>query len=276
MIATLQEKKSRQAGVVFSIIFHALLILLFIWLKFTQPPLESTEEGILINFGNTESGIGEVQPEQINENPQPVILPPNEQPTPQKQEEKVVTQNVEEAPAIENKKVIKEKIKTPRPKIEKKDEKKTEEESKEEPKKVLDRNLLYKGKQNTQSSSEGIKEGKGDQGVITGDPNAKNHEGEKSTGLGETGIGYDLSGRKMLRRPRIEDKSQEQGKVVVIIKVDRNGKTISAKYTQKGSTTTSNYLIGLAEKSAMETLFNPDSNANEEQWGTISFTFKVR
>lgn len=278
MNLAIQEKRSKRIGVIFSILFHALLILLFIYLKFFTPPLETTEEGLLINFGTTETGIGDIQPEQQNEIVQLVTPPPTPtpEPTPEKQEEKVVTQDVEEAPVVEKKKEETKKIEALKPKVEKKVEKKVEEKPREEPKKVVNTNLLYKGKQKTDAKSEGVKSGTGDQGAINGDPNAKNHEGDKSYGLGDEGIGFDLSGRKMLRKPTINDKSQEYGKVAVSIKVDRNGKVVSAKYTQKGSNTTSQYLISLAEKAAMEAKFNSDATAAEEQWGTITFTFKVK
>jgi TonB family protein len=94
--------------------------------------------------------------------------------------------------------------------------------------------------------------------------------------LGNDGIGYDLSGRNMIKRPIIQDKSQETGKVAVNIKVDKNGNVTYAKYTSQGSTTTDAHLIQLAEKAAREAKFNADPKANVEAVGKITFNFTVR
>jgi len=62
----------------------------------------------------------------------------------------------------------------------------------------------------------------------------------------------------------------------VNIKVDKAGNVIFAKATKKGSTTTDNYLFQLAEDAAMKTMVNADPGAAEEQFGTITYTFKVK
>ena len=49
-----------------------------------------------------------------------------------------------------------------------------------------------------------------------------------------------------------------------------------AKYQQKGSTTTDASLIAVAEQSALKAKFTDDPSADEEQFGTITFNFKVQ
>jgi outer membrane biosynthesis protein TonB len=95
------------------------------------------------------------------------------------------------------------------------------------------------------------------------------------TGSGD-GIGHDLAGRKMIKAPTINDNSQKTGKVAIRVKVDKSGRVLSAEYSSKGSTTTDSYLVGLSTKAAMEARFNSDSNAAEEQFGLIFFTFRVQ
>ncbi len=111
----------------------------------------------------------------------------------------------------------------------------------------------------------------GNQGNPDGDPDAKKLEGIKA---GAGTIGGGLKGRDVLRKPSIQDNSQETGKVVVDICVGKDGKVTSAKYTQKGSTTTSSRLISLAEKTAKKYTFSKGSV--DKQCGTVTFDFRLK
>lgn len=288
-----QEKKNQKRGAITTVIVHAVLLILFIFLGLTSafPP---PTEGILINFGTMETG-RTAEPSKVIEQveevaPEKEVTPP---PTPVHEEvakEEVITQDVVEAPAIKEEtepeiipevepEEVVEKVKEVTPvKEEAKEPVKEviEEPVKEEP--VVDPKALFTGKKADENdpSDEGITDKKGDQGVETGDPSSGNYKGDMSFGLGNSGVGWDLTGRDLLSIPPIQDKSQETGTVAIRIKVDRNGKIVFAQYTSKGSTTTDAYLISLAEKAAREATFNADRNAPEEQFGTITFTFKLK
>lgn len=93
----------------------------------------------------------------------------------------------------------------------------------------------------------------------------------KSTNKNIQGV---LGNRKVLRTPRIKDDSQKKGRVVVKICVDDAGKVISSKYTMMGSTTSDSYLIGLAEKGALEYLFSPSNNSRE--CGNVIIDFQLK
>ena len=82
-----------------------------------------------------------------------------------------------------------------------------------------------------------------------------------------------LSGRRMVRTPQINDRSQETGKVVVDITVDKDGNVVAAIPGGRGSTTTSAYLMQLAKDAAMKAKFNPSPEGADIQKGTISFVF---
>lgn len=103
-----------------------------------------------------------------------------------------------------------------------------------------------------------------------GDPNASNLEGTTS-GSGMVGGGLGNRGGKS---PNIYIRSQAIGRVVVKVCVDFNGKVISAKYTQAGSTTSNSQLRRLAEANAMKWTFK--QGELDKQCGTITYDFKVK
>lgn len=111
----------------------------------------------------------------------------------------------------------------------------------------------------------------GNQGDPNGDPNSDNLKGI-STGSGRIGGG--LGGRGVVSTPTITENSQKTGVVVVNVCVDATGKVISAKYTQKGSTTSDAGLRQIAEENARNFKFTASSV--DEQCGTITYSFKVK
>lgn len=118
------------------------------------------------------------------------------------------------------------------------------------------------GKKDGNGSGGNANSGSGD------DPNAKSLDG-LVTGNGKIGEG--LVGRGVIKIPKINDKSQQAGKVVVRVCVDKSGKVIEAKFTQKGSTTTDSHLVKVAEEGARKYVFS--SSENEKQCGTITIDF---
>ena len=87
------------------------------------------------------------------------------------------------------------------------------------------------------------------------------------------GIGYSLGGRGKVSFKKPENPTQEDGKVVVDIVVDRNGKVLKAKAGARGSTTTNPILQKKAEEAAYKAKFKKDTNAPFEQKGTMTFVF---
>ena len=63
--------------------------------------------------------------------------------------------------------------------------------------------------------------------------------------------------------------------MAIKISVDTNGNVVGANYSEKGSTTSSSYLRGLALRAARDIKFNPKQDADEET-GTIVFKFRNR
>jgi outer membrane biosynthesis protein TonB len=73
----------------------------------------------------------------------------------------------------------------------------------------------------------------------------------------------------------IKNDCNEQGSVAVTIKVDREGKVISAEPGARGTTNPSKCLYDAAKEAALKTKFNSDPNAPEIQIGRIIYTFKL-
>lgn len=88
--------------------------------------------------------------------------------------------------------------------------------------------------------------------------------------------GYDLVGRLPLIRVVPVYSCSAEGRVVVLIKVDRTGKVIVAVPGVKGSTTNSKCLLGRSKEAALKTKWQPAANAPEEQIGKIIYNFSLR
>lgn len=249
-----------------------LLLLFFVGMEYLDPP---PEQGIAVNFGTMDTGKGDVQPtEPVASAPKNTVVP---EPTPPEPEvtEKVVTQDTEDAPVIEEK--PKEK---PTPKVEKPKEKpveKPKEEVKPDPKpdqsttSALDALINGPKKDGAAEGGEGNDESGGDKGDPNGDPNAQSYYGN---GKGLDGDGnYQLGGRKALNKPKRIHDCNEAGIVVVSIEVDRNGKVISATPGVRGTTNNSKCLLDPARAAALATPFNPDPKAPSKQIGKIYYRF---
>lgn len=110
----------------------------------------------------------------------------------------------------------------------------------------------------------------GEQGAPDGDPADGRRTGIPS---GAGSIGGGLEGRGVLSSPKISDRSQQAGKVVIEVCVGPAGNVTSAKYTQRGSTTSAETLKALARSNALRYKFAPSSAS--EQCGKITYEFVV-
>lgn len=252
--------KDKYRGLIATLLFHAMIIALLIFLSFTTPLPLPGEEGVEVNLGMDIQGSGTIQPEK------PATVKKTTPPPKQaKAKEEVVTQDTEEAPAMESD--IGEKVE------EATTEKVIEEEVEEAPK--VNPAAMYKGKSKdaNKNASEGITGKEGDQGKPTGTKTSKNYIGEGGFGDGKN---WSLKGRKPSYLPKPSNEFAENGTVVVQITVNRYGKVTKAIAIDKGSTTTNSKLRRLAEEAAKKALFNANPNAAEMQRGTITYHFIVK
>jgi colicin import membrane protein len=263
----------RQYGILGTFIIHNIivLILLFTYIVLSKPT--PSEGAILINFGDLELAGGQFEP-KLNNNQTSIPAKAASSKTLPDDEEGMLTQDFEEAPAV---KKITEKKKSEKKQEIKPVETKTATQADKPVEKphAVNTKALYsnKGQSTTESgSSEGIYKGQGNMGNPTGTTESDNY----SKGLGGTGIIPNLNGRNPLLLQKPEFNVHKEGIVVVEITVNRDGKVTNATPGVKGSTIVDNTLYSAAKKAALESRFNLKNDAPERQIGTITYHFKLQ
>ena len=112
--------------------------------------------------------------------------------------------------------------------------------------------------------------GQGNQGNPNGTPTSNNYSGN-----GGGNGNYSLDGRTAVVLPKPEYNSNQQGKIVVRIWVDQQGRVVRTEAPYKGSTITTGRLVDQAKTAAKRARFNASTTAPEEQIGTITYIFKI-
>ncbi len=280
----------RRNSLLLTLFIHGvILFLLWYFVMSTKiPPFGGGGGAESSNLGFVEISTGYIQPqaEVVSENP---VVQPTPQTSEQVKEQNYATQETEETATLEQKKEKKEKKKNDKAVVTPDKKKKIEPTV---PK--VNVAALYPGKRNNATSQGNASSGTGDQGSKDGNPDAKYYgkgqgNGGNGSGGGEgdgsgpgkgsgtgPGFSYDLSGRNVRLRPSLFDNSQETGKVVVSIKVDKYGNVIDAQPGARGSTTTSSNLFRKAKEAAFKAKFSQSPAGVEEQVGTITFVFLVQ
>ena len=275
------SSKHKIKGIIFSLIFHLIAIACFFYfgLSYQTPPPD--EKGIAINFGfnNSSNNINieevETPPEIKKVNNSNLITPPNNT---------IINQSVEETISVNE---IEEKIKEPvtEPEIieeevesanENDDEKENEEtieseiknEVIDEEQQVVDPKAIFSKKNKKENSFD---ESKIDLG---GESNVKN-ENIDGYVSGSDGISFSLEGRNVSLRILPDYDVQDEGIVVVLITVNRNGIVTNAITGSKGTTTFNKNLLLKAKQAALKTRFSVNNNAPVSQQGKIIYNFKL-
>ena len=262
----LETEYERKSFAISATIVAILLFLFFVFgLTYMDPP---PENGIAINFGNTDFGSGETNTtETVKTAPQPTESTP--QPTPTTEE--VITQESVDAAVIKA-------TKKPEPTKEVKKEVQPKKVETQKPsQKTTDAlSSLLNGPKNDGKASDGDGDSNqaGNQGKIDGSIYANSYYGDGS-GTNGTGKGsWGLKGRKLSKPGAVTTNCNDEGTVVVEVKVNKNGAVTNAKFSPSGSNTTSKCLQEAAIKSAYKYLWNDDNNAPDNQIGFIVFNFR--
>jgi TonB family protein len=265
-LETEHEKKS----FVISTCIMALILLLciFFGMTYMDPP---PDNGVAINFGNVDEGMGKNNSlEPTKSAPQPTESVAETQPV---VEEEIITQDeietvaIKETPKVEKPKkpVITEEVK-PKPVVEEKKPSKSTSDA-------LSSLMNGTKSDGTTSESDGNGNKPGNQGKIDGSIYSNSYFG-KGSGTGTGNGSYGLAGRALSKREYVVQKCNEEGKVVVEIRVNRNGEVIQAIRSQ-GTTNSAKCLEEAAIATAKTFKWKPDSNAPEIQIGFIEINFRL-
>ena len=297
-MSVLDTRHKKKSFTLTTLLLSVLLLLLFyIGLTYMDPPIEN---GISVNFGTTNFGSGQVQPkEKIRSEPldtpptpvtpqeelqEPVEEVPQEVVAEEKPAEKVLTQESEESIRIKQQQEAKrraeaaerqKKVEAERIAREKREAAERAQREKEAKKKKLDDLMGGLNKSDgTASGSEGDDTKAGDKGQPDGDPYAASYYGAPGAGTGGS-AGGKLNGRSIVSRGKVAHDCNEEGREVVKIVVDRNGKVVSATPGVKGTTNNAPCLLDPARKTAFKYKWNLDSKAPSQQVGFIVVNFKL-
>lgn len=270
--------KKHKSGIIGTIIFHVVIAGIFMFFGYTTPLPLPAEEGILINFGDSDEGFGNEEPqlsESVQQEVAEEIQESIEESTPAPTEDGAITQDYEEAPAIKEE-GKKEEKKEEKPEIKPEPKKEEIKEAVKVERKVNEQALFPGRKRNSDSSSsEGEKQGDKNQGSATGSVDSQNHAGGNSTGT--NGTSFSLEGRNPTEALPIPDYNyQVEGRVVVEITVNKSGNVTSANPGVKGSTTLNANLLAAAKKAAFKAKFDKKPDAPSYQKGTITYFFKLQ
>lgn len=245
------EKISKN-GLIGTVIFHLIIAFLLVFFGFSFPDPPPDEEGILVNFGIDDSGSGYVEPagdefqggesEQAEEVSDEVVEEVREEssvPVTRTEVQEVVeeVQDFEESPVKENKPTPEElrQKEIERQKAieaEKKRQEELERQRIEEEKRKQAERLQQMGESafgnkgvGTETGSEGVTEGQGNQGSLSGQPGAENY-GE-GRGLGN-GMSYGLGDRDALSTPKPVVDCTFSSRIIVRVQidVDNNGNVV--------------------------------------------------
>ena len=256
------EKRRKLAAAGASLLYVAMWVVLMLFVTcHHEEPVEG--EGILINFGDTETGFGNSDmaagdvgapssPSSASDTPDEFVTQPNadapdvsnpvRRPDPAQNQPVAQDTNPGDTPPAD----------TPR---------------------SPDRRALFPGRSDSQSASEGDATGAGNQGNPAGAPDGS----RDGTGTSTSGTSFSLRGRSIMGAlPEPEYTVRDEGDVVIRILVDQQGRVTGTEYESNGSTTNNSTLVAAARRAASLARFNVDETASPIQGGTITYKFRLR
>jgi protein TonB len=245
------ERKSRIAALAGTILFHALILVVLLILAFhTYNPLPS-EEGVEVNLDYAYLFKGDPKPEVTESVTGIASIQKNT-------DESSYTESAQETPVNQKKKTVKPTPQKSRISIIETPEEYTIIHRKPNTDKITKistvGNQVINEKQSIQPKPNGTSLATDNAGIVNI-------------------ISYDLGGRGARILPKPTFNSSEEGKIVVSVKVNIEGKVTYASAGAKGTTISEINLLQQAESAARKTIFAPDPDAPDEQRGTITYKF---
>ncbi|MBR4520657.1 MAG: TonB family protein [Paludibacteraceae bacterium] len=255
------------------------LLLLMLWYVSVEAPRETEEEGVEVAFGDNENG-GGAEPEAVPMPAEPVTQAPP--PTPQAPSENdLVVQDDEESLALAKQREEERKRRAEQQELIRKQR---EEQARLEAERRAEEQRLAEER----ARQAAIEQEKRDKAAALGGLFGNNQQGAQGSGttqgasqqgsqnpVGHGSMGgnsWSLAGRNIKALPRPSTQFNQEGRVVVDIQVNSEGKVISATIGE--GTTVSDYQTRqVALEAARKAEFS--ASDNKIQVGKITYTFKL-
>ena len=250
---------------------YVILCALFMFALKCEPSEEFNNQGVMINLGTMETGMVENNTPAA-ENTEVV-------------EEVVNNEVVEESAPISDIEAVTQELEatpvtaTENPVAETSTNTSTEEtpepEVIEDPAPTVNENALFNGSNN---ANQGTGNNPGDQGNLNGSLEADIYGDIAGSGFGGSGDGASLNGRGLVSKPNFSNPTNEFGKVVIKITVNKQGVVTKAELVSLYSTNTNQALVAYAIQEAYKFKFNNvvgQSGARDQQVGKIVYNFKA-
>lgn len=293
-----------RTGLIGTLVTHGVILIFLLYSVILNSNPILLDEGILVNFGDSETGLGLEEPAPGEREPsikpiesasEKIVAPPaSTKKVSSEADDPIVTQDLEKTVAVKTttKKNVTEKVIDPEKQRlaeeerlqkaelvrQQKEEQRLLAVAAAEQRKIGEINSRAKnvfggggkGSPDSKSTSQGVTFGSGNQGVPQGSANAERYG--PGGGIGD-GVSFSLDGRTAQLLPKPDFIGNEDGKVVVLVTVDKSGRVTKADPGVKGSNTANPALLAAAKKAALEARFNVDGNASSFQRGTITYRF---
>lgn len=253
------SKKSNTIAAVGTVIFM-LMVFLILWFIYIDRFQQPEDEGIEVAFGVNEDG-GGFQPEQTTGGLEEAAAPPAPQ-APSNND--LIAQEDEESVEVQRQREEAEQARQQAERERLERERQLAEQRAKEQAAIAKANQLGALFGNNNAGAAG-----------SGDTQGNSQRGNSEVGKGVAGselIGG-LGERRLLKAlPIPSNDFKQEGRVVVAIIVDKNGKVVSAKATE-GTTISNDATIQLALKAAYKAEFSVTDRPDKE-FGTITYIFK--
>lgn len=285
MEANIQQPKDKwiAGGIALAIVSLLFLFLILFQIVTPNPPFEfSGEEGMEMNFGTYNEGTGDIENDGIGDVTSVVAQAESAPAAASSSSDENTDESFENGEAVlENadKPKIQNNTTLITPVKQVTENTTTNTPSPTNTNSSLLTNFLKNGNKKGGSGGDGNSGQAGNDGVPDGNPNTNglgghgnnpHHIGNGGGGKG----GIQLSGRKIMNPPCPVNDSKEEGVVVVIITVNKDGKVIEADPNGRGTNTSSAVLKSKARQAALCAVFSAATNGQDEQTGSVTFKFE--
>ena len=253
------KDKHKLYGILATVAFHAIAVVLLFNLCFRTPLPLPGEAGVEVNLGMYAEAMSQQDDEMLSQQDDMTTSQQVEETTNDDVEEEILSED-ENIPSIEE--------------VEETEEVEEIVEEVVEEKPVVNQRALFQvNKKKQETPSEGSSnEVVGEQGSPNGLKDIERYVGHGGSGDGPS---YDLGGRgaKSISSPSKD--ISEEATIVVDIWVDKEGRVQRAEIG-KGTTTTNSDMRASALQAARNSVFVKDEKAADLQKGTITYNFIIR